>query len=105
MAKPLSPKSQMMERMKRDPPSPISHLGLYLADLASKGQEHAEVADTLTADLIEAFTSEPGLRVLILLEKSVLFAGLPNGASDGALRELNAQRNLVLEIRRIVANG
>jgi hypothetical protein len=68
-------------------------------------EETPEGAEQLYADIIETFTSEQGLRVLKLMEKSVLFAGVPNGAPDSALREINAVRNFVLEIRRLVSNG
>lgn len=68
-------------------------------------QEHAEEAEGLEVDIAEAFTSETGLRVLKLLEKSVLKASQPNGSSDSALREFNAVRNFVLDIERIVSNA
>ena len=67
--------------------------------------ENPDGAENLHADIMETFTSEGGLRVLKLMEKSVLFAGVPNGAPDSALREINAVRNFVLEIRRLVSNG
>jgi hypothetical protein len=68
-------------------------------------QEHPDEAEGLEADIAEAFTTETGLRVLKLLEKSVLKVAQPNGASDGALREMNAVRNFVLDIERIVSNA
>ncbi|WP_120636029.1 hypothetical protein [Ruegeria sp. EL01] len=68
-------------------------------------EENPDGAEQLHADIIETFTTEQGLRVLKLLEKSVLYAGVPNGSSDGALREMNAVRNFVLEIRRLVSHG
>ncbi len=67
--------------------------------------ENADGAEQLHADIIETFTTDAGLRVLKLMEKSVLFAGAPNGSSDSALREMNAVRNFVLEIRRLVSHG
>lgn len=82
-----------------------SHLGAYLNWMRSDGDEGAAKAESLTADLIETFGTDEGLRTLILFEKAVLMAAVPNGAPDGALREINAVRNFVLEIRRLVANG
>lgn len=82
-----------------------SPLGEYLNSLRADGEEGARMAEFLEADLMEVFTSEEGLRILKLFEKAVLFRASPNGANDGALRELNAVRNFVLEIRRYVANG
>lgn len=79
-----------------------SYLGAHLAWMRG---ENPEGAEALEDDLKEVFSSDEGLRVLKLLEKSVLFAGVPNGSSDGALREINAVRNFVLEIRRYVAHG
>lgn len=82
-----------------------AELSRHLAFLRSMGPDGAEAANLLTADMIETFTSESGLRVLKLFEKAVLQTSLKNGASDGALRESNAVRNFVLDLRRIVANG
>lgn len=79
-----------------------SMLSGYLAWMRA---ENAESADQLEADIVETFTSETGLRVLKLMEKSVLLGSVPNGASDSALREMNAVRNFVLEIRRLVTHG
>ena len=80
----------------------IGMIGRYLAWMRG---ENPRGAESLEADLIDIFSSEKGLRVLKLLEKSVLNAPMPDGSSDCALREFNAVRNHVLEIRRIVANG
>lgn len=82
----------------------LSPLTMHLTQLRAS-KEGSETADLLEADLIEAFTTESGLRALMLLEKSVLCAGVPNGASESALREMNAVRNFVFDIRRIVAHG
>lgn len=98
-------KPKYVDQMRRDPRAPGSAIDAYLNDLRSMGQDGAESAEQFVADLIETFSTESGLNTLILLEKSVLYAALPAGSPDGALRELNAQRNLVLAIRRIVANG
>lgn len=82
-----------------------SHIDDYLTFLRRNGDDGAEMAASLEADLIEAFSTEAGLRVLKLFEKSVLHNAHPNGSSDCALREMNAVRNFVLNLRRIVANG
>lgn len=94
-------KAKFIEEMRREMPVQ-SYLGQYLVWLNSENPEGAEL---LKEDLRKTFHTEEGLRVLKMLEKSVLHVGVPNGASDGALREMNAVRNFVLEIRRLVANG
>jgi len=94
-------RAAMLNDMRREAPV-LSMLDVYLIWLRS---EDPAVADALEADVIDIFTSEEGLRVLKLLEKAVIFAGVPNGSADGALREVNAVRNFVLNIRRIVGNG
>ena len=101
----MPPRSKYIKGMQADPVSPTSQVGHYLNSLRGMGQEQAESADLMVADLIETFTTESGLRVLLMLEKSVLHVALPPGSSEGALREINAQRNLVLELRRLVAYG
>jgi hypothetical protein len=83
----------------------LSQLGAHLNFLRSESEEGAEIAEELTDDIVSTFTTESGLKVLMLFEKSVLLSGAKNGAPDSALREMNAVRNFVLEIRRIVANG
>lgn len=98
-------RSKYLKSVQTDPVAPLSQVGHYLNQLRKMGQESAEHAAFLEADLIETFTTESGLRVLLMLEKAVLHVALPPGSPEGALREINAQRNLVLEIRRIVANG
>ena len=98
-------RSKYIKSIQRDPVAPLSLIGRYLNDIRGMGQDGAEMVASLEADLIETFTTETGLRVLVMLEKAVLHVALPPGSSEGALRESNAQRNLVLEIRRIVANG
>ena len=95
------PKDKFLADMRREAPV-HSILGIYLNWMRS---EDPAMTDSLEADMIEVFSGDAGLRVLKLLEKSVLFAGIPNGAHDSALREANAVRNFVLEIRRIVSNG
>lgn len=102
--KALSPRAALAAKkadMSREVSRP-GFIGRYLSDFRAK---NAEGADSLEADIAELFSSEMGLRVLILLEKSTLFVGAPDGAPDSALREHNAVRNLVLEIRRYVAHG
>lgn len=79
-----------------------SMLGTYLRWMRS---ENPQGAASLEADLAEVFSTDAGVRVMIMLEKSTLLAGVSNGASDSALREANAVRNFVLEIRRLVSNG
>lgn len=78
-----------------------SVVGGYLAAMDARNPEGA---DALRADIAEAFSTDAGVRVLILLEHAVLKSAIPNGSSDSALREANAVRNFVLEIRRIIAN-
>jgi hypothetical protein len=95
------PRDKFLADMRREAPTD-SMLGVYLRWMRG---EDPILAATLEADVIEVFSDEAGLRVMKLLEKSVLFAGIPNGAPDGALREANAVRNFVLEIRRIVSHG
>jgi hypothetical protein len=82
-----------------------SPLGRYLTWMRQNGENGAEDAKGLEADIIETFTTDAGLRVLKLFEKSTLFSAMPNGTSDGALREENAVRNFILELRRLVSNG
>lgn len=74
----------------------------YLVWMRSENAEGAEALEDMMADLL---SSENGIRFLILLEKSVLHHTVPLDASDGALRELNAVRHLVTEIRRYATNG
>lgn len=97
---PLTARREMMERMKADAIG-NSMLGAYLAEMQRRNPEGA---DLLMADLAATFSTEEGVRVLILLENAILKSALPNGSSDSALREANALRNFVLEIRRIIAN-
>ena len=89
----------------RSPVSVLSPLCLYLNALRGDGPEGAKVADMLEADLIETFTTESGLRTLRLFEKSILLSSQPNGSADSALRETNAVRNFILELRRLVSNA
>lgn len=74
----------------------------YLAWMRS---ENPAGADRLEDDLRTVFTTDEGLRVLKLFEKSTVKRPLSNGAPDSALREINAVRNFILEIERIVAHG
>ncbi len=93
-------KGEMQQEVFRHSP-----LDDYLHHMRSAGEEGAEIVEALEADLIETFSTESGLRCLKLFEKAVLLSSQPNGCSDGALRETNAVRNFVLNIRRIVAHG
>lgn len=97
---PLTARREAKQRMQMDPAG-NSMLGGYLAEM---DRRNPEGADQLRADLAETFNTDEGLRVLILFENAVLKSALPNGSSDSALREANAVRNFVLEIRRIIAN-
>lgn len=82
-----------------------SQLDDYLRHLRNVGEGGPEMAEALEADVIETFSTDAGLRVLKLFEKSTLLTAQPNGCSEGALREANAVRNFVLNIRRIVSHG
>lgn len=83
----------------------LSYISGYLNDIRSRGEEGPDIAASLEADMIECFTTEAGLKVLKLFEKAVLLSAPKANAPDSALREMNAVRSFVLEIRRIVANG
>lgn len=100
----MKARERFLKDMTTDAPA-ISPLGMHLNYMRSLGDDGAQGAETLVADMLEVFTSDAGLRVLKLMEKSILLTGQPNGSSDSALREMNAMRNLVLDIRRIVAHG
>lgn len=95
---------KFIKDMQQEAPA-HSQLGQYLAWLRAQGTEGAEAAEILEADLQETFRTDAGLRVLKLFEKSVLLQPVPNGSSDGALRESNAVRNFIHELRRIVSHG
>lgn len=97
-------RDRYLEGMKGDR-SPTSAIGRYLAYMRSEGDEGAVNADELSNDLVKTFTTPEGLKVLMMMEKSVLYTGVSDGSPDSALREANAVRNFVLEIRRIVSNG
>lgn len=97
----MAVRDRLFADMRREGPTQ-GYLSAYLTWVR---QEQPESAEFLEADLIETFSTEEGLRVLKLFEKSVLSVALPGGADDRALRELNAVRNFVLEIRRIVSHG
>jgi hypothetical protein len=97
--------NKAVDRVKADMrlnQSNTSFVQRYLMWLRS---ENPDGADLLEADLIEVFTTEKGLRVLKMLEKSVLKSPCPDGSDDRALREKNAVMNFVLDIERIVSNG
>lgn len=96
----MAAKDKFLADMRREKSAP-GFIGSYLAFVR---ETDPKAADFLETDLALTFTSENGLRVLKMLEKSVLTMTVPNGSSDCALRELNATRNLVAEIRRIVAH-
>lgn len=85
--------------------SSAGFIGRYLAWMRSEGEEGPVAAESLEADVAEVFGTDAGLRVLFLMEKSVLFSSVPDGSDDRALREKNAVSNFVLEIRRYVTHG
>lgn len=103
MSKLNQARDKYLRGMQADPIA-NSPLGAYINHLRTT-EEGSAAADQLEADLYITFTSESGLRVLRLLEKSVLLSSIPNGSSEGALRENNAVRNFVHEIRRLVSNA
>ena len=82
----VSAKDRYLSQM-RDEQISLSRLSMHLNALRGRGQIGAEAADQLEADLYETFGSESGLRVMKLMEKSVLHLGLPSSCSDSALRE------------------
>jgi len=94
-------KHRVITDLQKDMPA-SGFLSEYLNWMRS---ENPRGSDTLEADIIETFTSKEGLRVLKLFEKAILYRPIPDGSEDRALRESNAVRNFVLEIRRIVSNG
>lgn len=90
----------------RDEQSVPGFISRYLAFVsANGGKEGPEMSEGLARDVAETFSTAEGLRVLIMLEKSTLLCSVPDGADDRALREANAVRNFVLELRRYVAHG
>ena len=94
-------RSKVMVGMRAESPAqgPITK---YLAWMRS---ENPQGADGLEADIIQTFSTPEGLRVLKLLEKSILKTAEPLGSPVSALLEANAMRILTLEIRRIVSHG
>lgn len=94
-------RKKVLEDMRKERPV-RSGLSDYLHWMR---EENPEGAEALEDDLRTVFRTEEGLRVLKLLEKSTLYQGIPNGSPDSALRESNAVRNFILEIRRYVAHG
>jgi hypothetical protein len=84
--------------------SRMSFIGRHLM-VMSETPEGAESAEILRNDIAELFGTERGLRVLTLFEKSVLYHSVEDGSDERALRESNAVRNFILEIRRIYAHG
>lgn len=95
---------EKLSRMRDEIPGdgPITD---YLRVLRAQGDESASSAEELTKIIVRLFQSSDGIKFLILLEKAVLLSGPPNGCSDSALREANAVRNFVTDLRRIVAHG
>lgn len=97
--------SDLAKKQMRGERSSVGFIGKYLAWMSLQGEEGPPSAEGLEADLAKTFTTPEGLRVLKLLEKSVLFSSIPDGSDDRALREKNAVSNFVLEIRRYVTHG
>tara|TARA_R110000796_G_scaffold15155_3_gene48693 strand:+ start:329 stop:637 length:309 start_codon:yes stop_codon:yes gene_type:complete len=85
--------------------SSIGSIGRYLAWMRNEGDDGPGAAESLENDIAKVFSTDEGLRVLILMEKAILLSSVPDGADDRALRETNAVRNFVLEIRRYVTHG
>ena len=81
---------------------PSSYVGRYLQALR---KVNPAGADSLEADIVDVFSTEKGMRVMTMLEKAVLLVGTPEGISDCALREWHGARNLILEMRRLLAHG
>lgn len=87
----------------RTPLDPVhSPLSAHLAHLQAKNPKGAA---QIRAIIIDLFTSDNGLKFMNLLDIAVLQISLEPGVSDSALRELNAQRNFVNDLRRIIAYG
>lgn len=80
-------------------------IGRYLAWISGDGEDGPAASETLQQDIATVFSTDEGLRVLILMEKAVILSSVPDGSDDRALRENNAVRNFVLEIRRYVTHG
>jgi len=97
--------SERKKQSMRGERSGSGFIGRYLAWMRNDVDDGPAAAEGLISDVEKAFTTEEGLRVLILMEKAVLLSSVPDGSDDRALREVNAVRNFVLEIRRIVTNG
>lgn len=82
--------------------SPPGRLNEYLAQLRLDNPEGAE---SLMDDLKKTFSTEEGLRVLLLFEKSIFFRANPVECSDRALQHDNSLRNFHLELRRLITHG
>lgn len=96
-------KKRAQMRNERSAPGRIaSYLGWMNKE---GGKEGPAASESLAADIAATFSTPEGLRTLIMLEKATLLSSVPDGADDRALRESNAVRNFVLEIRRYVAHG
>jgi hypothetical protein len=91
----------MQDIRQTEPTSP----GILTTYLEWMRRENPSGSESLEADIAMTFGTESGLRVLKLLEKAVLNSPVPLGASDSALREINAARHIVNELRRYASNG
>lgn len=98
-------RQRKIDQMKLEAVAPPSEITAYLNHLRGEGPDGVEMAEELTAIMVDLFQTENGIKFLIMLEKAVLLSGISNGMSDSALRERNAVRNFVLNLRSIVANG
>lgn len=97
-------RDRKIAQMRGERSSP-GFIGKYLAWMRSEAEDGPVAADSLEDDISRTFSTDEGLRVLILLEKAALLSSVPDGSDDRALREANAVRNFVLEIRRLVTHG
>ena len=82
-----------------------SPLTAHLNYIGSTGDDGADLAEDMRDTVRRLFATDDVLKVLMLLERSVLVSSVPNGAPESALREMNATRNFVLDLRRIASNG
>ena len=101
---PQTPRERALAQMRQSRANSAALNG-YLAHLRTLGPEGVAAAEENEKNLVDLFSSDLGIKVLIFLQKSVLESSLPPDANDSALREHNGVRNFVLELRSIVAHG
>ena len=102
MSHKADPHSRYLKGMTESLPKGSGALSGYIAELSNISPDLSDQALEITHN---ALTSDNGLKLLKLLENSILLSSPPNGVSDSALREMNAVRNFVLELRRLATNG